>query len=521
MTQKLSADLVPYITVNDAVIWEVSESEQGMGKVIRELTEGTVDTEDQDIELEASPGNPVYVVQVYKNGKPTQQKEAFYEADLKRIEKKELEMPEASEPVSVNDLSTTITVDQFLYNRMELALNKEGKEQGADGKACWKGFKYQGTDKNGKDICVKASTNEDDEEEYAASRTAKGNVTAEERDKSAVLPDGRFPIFDKKSAESAIKLRGHAKSKADRMKIINRAAKFAPEAAKKAREAEKEKNSLTYNTGVTEKLVKEVRYAQGESSSGQSFKPTSGMVSAARQGLKWLEEKKAATPVGIARARDIVNGKSLSADTVKRMFSFFSRHEKSSKGGQGFSPGEKGYPSKGRIAWNLWGGDAGFSWSRKIVERLERQEKNSLYQSNHFEARPYSSPCRFEVGTFVAFTDKEAGEFLIGEVIGLHTKDKITIEGTDVEYTATPDNPVFIVRRWNVSDKPGLSFQPTEVLGAYQGIEMQPIGVPNMRVQQAMEDTAIVARALTDPDEYPEQFEPNPPTVEPSKNFVP
>lgn len=33
--------------------------------------------------------------------------------------------------------------------------NAEGKEQGADGKACWKGYKYAGT-KNGKDKCVKA-----------------------------------------------------------------------------------------------------------------------------------------------------------------------------------------------------------------------------------------------------------------------------------------------------------------------------------------------------------------------------
>jgi hypothetical protein len=32
--------------------------------------------------------------------------------------------------------------------------NEEGKEQGADGKACWKGYKYAGT-KNGKDKCVK------------------------------------------------------------------------------------------------------------------------------------------------------------------------------------------------------------------------------------------------------------------------------------------------------------------------------------------------------------------------------
>lgn len=34
-----------------------------------------------------------------------------------------------------------------------MAKNKKGKEQGADGKACWEGYRYAGT-KNGKDKCV-------------------------------------------------------------------------------------------------------------------------------------------------------------------------------------------------------------------------------------------------------------------------------------------------------------------------------------------------------------------------------
>ena len=74
-----------------------------------------------------------------------------------------------------------------------------------------------------------------------ADRTAKGSVTQAAREKYATVGDDKFPIFDKKSAESAIDLRGHA-PKADRAKIINKAAKYAPEAAKKAREEDKEKN---------------------------------------------------------------------------------------------------------------------------------------------------------------------------------------------------------------------------------------------------------------------------------------
>jgi hypothetical protein len=103
----------------------------------------------------------------------------------------------------------------------------------------------------------------------------------------------------------------------------------------------------------------------------QSFKPTAGMIEEAKRGLAWRSEfKRGGTPVGIARARDIVNGKSLPIETVKRMYSFFARHEVDKKG-QGFSASEDGYPSNGRIAWALWGGDAGFTWSKSIVDRLK------------------------------------------------------------------------------------------------------------------------------------------------------
>lgn len=108
-----------------------------------------------------------------------------------------------------------------------------------------------------------------------------------------------------------------------------------------------------------------------------SYKPTDGMVEEAKRGLEWRREfGRGGTEVGIARARDIQSGKNLSESTVKRMHSFFSRHEVDKKA-EGFRPGEKGYPSNGRIAWALWGGDAGQRWARgltKIIDKDERAE---------------------------------------------------------------------------------------------------------------------------------------------------
>ena len=80
--------------------------------------------------------------------------------------------------------------------------------------------------------------------------------------------------------------------------------------------------------------------------------------------------------VGVARARNIKNGDNLSIDTIKRMNSFFARHEKSSKGGEGFKPSQDGFPSAGRIAWALWGGDAGQSWAAKKVKEIENVKQN-------------------------------------------------------------------------------------------------------------------------------------------------
>jgi hypothetical protein len=102
--------------------------------------------------------------------------------------------------------------------------------------------------------------------------------------------------------------------------------------------------------------------------------PNDGMVTEAERGLKWRDEYgRGGTAVGVARARDISNRVRLSPETVKRMHAYFSRHEVD-KQGEGFSPGESGYPSAGRIAWALWGGDPGQRWAASKVEQIRAVE---------------------------------------------------------------------------------------------------------------------------------------------------
>jgi len=115
-----------------------------------------------------------------------------------------------------------------------------------------------------------------------------------------------------------------------------------------------------------------------EPRAADSYPPTDGMVEEAQRGLDWRSEYgRGGTYIGIARARDIVNRKDLPINTWRRVKAFFDRHEVD-KMAEGFSPGEDGFPSNGRIAWALWGGDAGYSRAKAIMEDFNNDDERSV-----------------------------------------------------------------------------------------------------------------------------------------------
>lgn len=120
------------------------------------------------------------------------------------------------------------------------------------------------------------------------------------------------------------------------------------------------------------------------------FTPPAGVREEAQKGLDWRKEfGRGGTAVGIARARDLSNGTTISPETARRMKAYFDRHEVD-KQGTGWSPGDDGFPSNGRIAWALWGSDPGWAWSRKLVEQMNAAdeenrsmiERRSLYEES-------------------------------------------------------------------------------------------------------------------------------------------
>jgi hypothetical protein len=110
-----------------------------------------------------------------------------------------------------------------------------------------------------------------------------------------------------------------------------------------------------------------------EANKAASFVPPAEVRSNAKRGLELRDKyNRGGTEVGVARARDLSNGSGLSFDTIKRMNSFFARHEVD-KQGEGWGKDSAGY-----IAWLLWGGDAGWAWAKRIINEQENREKSSM-----------------------------------------------------------------------------------------------------------------------------------------------
>ena len=164
---------------------------------------------------------------------------------------------------------------------------------------------------------------------------------------------------------------------------------------------------------------------------GIDFTPPQGAKDAAKRALDVREGKPASqrgmTPVGIARARDLMNGVKLSPDTVRRMKAFFDRHEVDKKGA---TFGEQG---KGWQAWNGWGGDAGYAWARKVVRQMDSRDKelSQLARPGPKSAAQTPAPPKERIkgskenpeGT--AATRSKAGDIEISEANEQALKDKI------------------------------------------------------------------------------------------------
>ena len=152
---------------------------------------------------------------------------------------------------------------------------------------------------------------------------------------------------------------------------------------------------------------------------GIDFTPPQGVRDAAIRALKKRAEqppsKRGMTAVGIARARDLSNGVTVSPETIKRMVAYFTRHEVDKQGSTWEEYG------KGRQAWDGWGGDAGYTWAKKILAQMERADEkekalseSTLQTSNSADIKAFRE--RIKMGEVALYPGSDIKVLSVGKV---------------------------------------------------------------------------------------------------------
>ena len=168
--------------------------------------------------------------------------------------------------------------------------------------------------------------------------------------------------------------------------------------------------------------------------------PTEGMREEAQRYRDWKEEgREGGTDVAARRASQILSGDELSDETIVTMSAWFARHEVD-KQAEGFSPGEEGYPSPGRVAWAAWGGDAGKTWSDRLVEAMDRS----------IETEERAEPDALSVGDFVSWNSP--GGRARGKIERIVRDGTIDVPDSSFSIEGGENDPAALIRIYRPGD---------------------------------------------------------------------
>ena len=177
--------------------------------------------------------------------------------------------------------------------------------------------------------------------------------------------------------------------------------------------------------------------------------PTAGMREEAQRYRDWKSEGEAGgTEVARRRATQILSGNELSPDVVIQMSAWFARHEVD-KQGEGFSPGEDGYPSNGRVAWAAWGGDAGKSFSDAKSARIKELRNNDAMPKTKRSVKR-AEPNALSVGDYVRWN--ASGGTARGQIDRIVRDGTINVPDSSFEITGTEDDPAALITVFREND---------------------------------------------------------------------
>jgi len=126
-------------------------------------------------------------------------------------------------------------------------------------------------------------------------------------------------------------------------------------------------------------IKKDKRYKKGETLLEESHSDyPDGVKNNAKKALEWADKNgwgSCGTPVGKQRANQLAKGEPISVDTIKRMYSFLSRHEGDLVSSTSYSEG------CGKLMYDAWGGKAGLGWAHNKLKELGLVEAEAAQPS--------------------------------------------------------------------------------------------------------------------------------------------
>jgi len=87
--------------------------------------------------------------------------------------------------------------------------------------------------------------------------------------------------------------------------------------------------------------------------------------------LKWVEENgwgSCGTDVGKQRANQLAKGEPISEETIRRMYSYLSRHEVDLESSKGYGDG------CGKLMYDSWGGKTALSWAEAKIKAMDKEK---------------------------------------------------------------------------------------------------------------------------------------------------
>ena len=239
-------------------------------------------------------------------------------------------------------------------------------------------------------------------------------------------------------------------------------------------------------TGHPQRTEKKAEMLAPAKYSHIDFKPPKGAQEAAKRALEVRASKppsqRGMTAIGIARARDLANGETLSPETVKRMLAYFDRHEVDKKGSTWNIQG------KGWQAWHGWGGDAGYAFARKVVKQMKTADEKTNALRAYGEAvqlaepaPTYDVPKGLTIGKpFKTLALGQVSSRLNGSAIGSEIDTEMLSEMVRVFKSRRDADPVIIDWQHATSPFSGGSPAPPEsgnALGLIIDVELREDGL--------------------------------------------